>query len=156
MYRFRNVQRPKQQRFLSTGGRNRSQRPRARTQRPRINRGVCSWSGFEKEQREIRDLATAYFNADRRLAERCRELGWGADAPFYATVSALKQPVARDSLPEARAAAQAQSALEQMHKHLVSDLNLNFHLVRQVWASILNPAEATHCAALVRQERNLA
>ena len=119
--------------------------------RRRVQRGRTSWKGFEGERKQLQQLARAYRQADRQLEEYCVTHNMSSDMAFQATQHARCHPDIPSS-PAAHEAAQAQLALEQLHRHLVQR-GLNYHLVRREWAAILSPVEANHCKELVQEER---
>lgn len=62
-------------------------------------------------------------------------------SPLAMALTAVKNPTTRGLIPEATAYGIAQRRLEELHTKLVLNHNLDFHLVRKEWATILDPSE---------------
>lgn len=69
----------------------------------------------------------------------CARHGW--DMPSF-VLRGIADPTAVAAYPEVAAASDAQRALRDLTADLMRQHNLDFHLVRSVYAPILNPSES--------------
>lgn len=108
-----------------------------------------TWCGLEEKKAQLQKAALRYFEADQALGKVCETNGISA---IGATILARKNP-GTSSLREAEKAASALRTLEELHRELVIDHNMDFDVVRREWATILNPSpqEAKLCDDLVKK-----
>lgn len=95
------------------------------------SKAINSWKGFEIQKEKLMVLAHLYKKADAILDTKA-----GSEGAFEYTVRVLKAPDG-PNIPEGITSGLALEELVRYHKHLVSELGLDYHMVREVWDGIL-------------------
>lgn len=110
------------------------------------NKNILSWANHEAERQQLFDLAVKFRDADLLLEKVCGNA-------MNATVNAWKLPKEQHST-HARASADAFAALLAYKSYLILELGLNYHLVRQVSSTVLNPhpLEVELCQKNIEEE----
>jgi hypothetical protein len=90
-----------------------------------------SWNGFEIQKEKLTTLALRYKEADAILEAKV-----GYEGAFEHTVRAYKTPHKPNNI-EGIATGSALNELVSYHNHLVLELGLDYHMVREVWNGIL-------------------
>lgn len=109
-------------------------------------KNILTWENHETERQHLFDLSVKFRDADLLLEKVCGNA-------MNATVNAWKRPKEEHS-SYARASADAFAALLAYKSYLILELGLNFHLVRQVSSTVLNPhpLEVELCQKNIKQE----
>ena len=96
---------------------------------------ITSWLGYEELREEVRELAYKVYNADKKARE-------GDILPSSVVTGLICQGIRDPSLIEDEKILQASMVhlqLRDLHERLVKNFGLDWDMVRNVWAPILDP-----------------
>jgi hypothetical protein len=94
---------------------------------------MTSWAGYEVKRQRLVEAAMRARAADNAIGAKCSSLSLIADVCDAMNGRAAPEDVV--------ALARAMGDVRALHRELVVENGLDFHLVRQAWADVLNPCK---------------